>query len=107
MTKGTTRRDMMKQSLALAGAGMLGAPGWTLPALAQDETPVPFTDVPENFGRPNPASSIRIYDVRDIDGPYTPSIARRSSRLSRVGRSTRPDTPRRNPAGSMTGLSKC
>lgn len=69
----TTRREMMKQSLALAGAGALGVHGWTLPALAQDETPVPFTDVPEGFGQPNPASAIRIYDVRNIDGPYTPA----------------------------------
>ena len=72
MSSEVTRRDMLRGSLALAGAGVLGVPGWALPALAQDETPVAFTDVPDDFGQPRPGASIRIYDVRDIDGPYTP-----------------------------------
>ncbi|MEE2636874.1 MAG: molybdopterin-dependent oxidoreductase [Acidobacteriota bacterium] len=75
MTNGTTRREMMKRSLAAAGAGVLGANRWALPALAQDEVVVPFTDVPEGFGQPNPESAIRIFDIRTIDGPYTPRDA--------------------------------
>ena len=48
----TSRRDVLKGSLALAGLSVLGLPEWALPALAQGETVVPFTDWPENF---NPA----------------------------------------------------
>ena len=47
----TSRRDVLKGSLALAGLGVLGLPEWALPALAQGETLVPFTDWPENFAR--------------------------------------------------------
>ncbi len=72
MSHETTRRTLMKQGLALAGLGALGIPEWSLPALAQDEVPVPFTDVPDGFGEPNPESPIRVFDIRTIDGPYTP-----------------------------------
>ena len=58
MTNGTTRREMMQRSLALAGVGVFGAPEWALPALAQDEVRLPFTDIPEDFGQPAPGSSI-------------------------------------------------
>jgi len=49
-----TRRQTLKRSLAAAGALAL-VPEWALPALAQDETDVPFTDVPAtfNFSPPN------------------------------------------------------
>ena len=73
MARQTTRREMMKHSLALAGAGLVGVPELTLPALAQDEVPVPFTDIPENFGQSGPEATIRIFDIRNIDGPYTPT----------------------------------
>ena len=33
---------------------------------------MPFTDIPENFGQRGPESTIRILDIRTIDGPYTP-----------------------------------
>ncbi len=72
MTNGTTRREMMQRSLALAGVGVFGVPEWALPALAQDEVRLPFTDIPEDFGQPAPGSSIRVFDIRNIDGPYTP-----------------------------------
>ena len=42
----STRRDLLKSSLALAGLGVAGLPEWVLPALAQGETVVPFTDLP-------------------------------------------------------------
>ena len=54
MANETTRRDMLKAGLAVAGLGLLGMPEWALPVLAQGETVVPFTDWPENFN-PNPA----------------------------------------------------
>jgi DMSO/TMAO reductase YedYZ molybdopterin-dependent catalytic subunit len=70
MATHTSRRDMLKSSLALAGLGVLGLPEWALPALAQGETLVPFTDWPENFN-PTPAADRRLFDTRTIEGPFT------------------------------------
>ncbi len=70
MTIQSTRRDILRGSLALAGLGALGVPEWVLPALAQGETIVPFADAPENLPAPRPET--RLYDVRKIDGPFTP-----------------------------------
>jgi DMSO/TMAO reductase YedYZ molybdopterin-dependent catalytic subunit len=67
----TTRRDMLKSGLALAGLGVLGLPEWALPALAQGETLVPFTDLPDNFN-PTPAVDRRLLDIRTITGSITP-----------------------------------
>jgi DMSO/TMAO reductase YedYZ molybdopterin-dependent catalytic subunit len=71
MSKGQTRRDILKGSLALAGLSVLGIPEWALPALAQGETVVPFTDIPANANF-TPAADRRTLDVRKIDGPFTP-----------------------------------
>ena len=49
MTILNTRRDILRGGLAAAGLGVLGIPDWALPALAQGETVVPFTDIPENI----------------------------------------------------------
>ena len=49
MTRQTTRRDMLKESDALAGLGFLGLPEWAFPALSQGATLVPFTDLPETL----------------------------------------------------------
>ena len=38
MTKQTTRRDILKGSLKMAGLGALGIPDWAVPALAQGDT---------------------------------------------------------------------
>jgi DMSO/TMAO reductase YedYZ molybdopterin-dependent catalytic subunit len=67
----TTRREILKGSLAAAGLSVLGIPEWALPALAQGETVVPFTDFPQNFNA-NPAPDRRLLDVRTISGPFTP-----------------------------------
>src|SRR5438105_15571580 len=48
MMNRTTRRDVLKSGVAVAGLGLLGVPEWVLPALAQGETDVPFTDIPDN-----------------------------------------------------------
>jgi DMSO/TMAO reductase YedYZ molybdopterin-dependent catalytic subunit len=71
MTDGKTRRDVLKRGLSLAGLGIAGLPDWVLPALAQGETVVPFTDLPAaiNF---TPAPDRRLLDVRTISGPLTP-----------------------------------
>jgi DMSO/TMAO reductase YedYZ molybdopterin-dependent catalytic subunit len=71
MTKQSTRREILRGSLALAGLGVLGIPEWALPALAQGETLVPFTDIPDNVRWETPPDR-RLLDVRTIDGPFTP-----------------------------------
>jgi DMSO/TMAO reductase YedYZ molybdopterin-dependent catalytic subunit len=68
----TTRREILKGSLALAGWSVLGLPEFVLPALAEGETVVPFTDWPANFN-PSPAPDRRTFDLRKLDGPYTPA----------------------------------
>jgi DMSO/TMAO reductase YedYZ molybdopterin-dependent catalytic subunit len=67
-----SRRDILKQ-LGLAGVGlsMANLPGWALPALAQGETVVAFTDIPDNVRWEVPPDR-RTLDVRTIDGPFTP-----------------------------------
>ena len=71
MTTQTTRRDILKGGLAAAGLGVLGIPEWALPALAQGETLVPFTDLPPTINL-TPAPDRRIIDVSKINGPFTP-----------------------------------
>ena len=71
MTIHTTRRHILKGSLAVAGLSALGIPDWALPVLAQSETLVPFTDIPENVRWETPPDR-RLLDVRTIDGPFTP-----------------------------------
>src|SRR3989475_11274927 len=66
-----TRREILKGSLALAGLSVFGVPEWALPALAESETLVPFTDLPENMNL-TPSADRRILDIRKIDGPFTP-----------------------------------
>jgi len=71
MPNQTSRRDVLRGSLALAGLSALGIPEWALPALAQGETLVPFTDIPDNVRWETPPDQRRL-DVRTIDGPFTP-----------------------------------
>ena len=71
MTNQSTRRQILKGTLAAAGLGVLGIPEWVLPALAEGESLVPFTDVPENVVTVT-AADRRIIDIRKIDGPFTP-----------------------------------
>jgi DMSO/TMAO reductase YedYZ molybdopterin-dependent catalytic subunit len=71
MRNQTTRREILKGSLALAGLSVFGIPEWALPALAEGETLVPFTDLPENMNL-TPTADRRTLDIRKIDGPITP-----------------------------------
>ncbi len=71
MNQPRSRRDILKGTLALTGLGIMGLPGWVLPALAQGETLVPFTDLPANANF-TPAPDRRQLDLRTIDGPFTP-----------------------------------
>ncbi len=67
-----SRREILKGSLALTGLGLVGVPPWALPALAQSETLVPFTDIPANANF-TPAGDRRQLDLRRIEGPFTPA----------------------------------
>src|SRR5688572_5424979 len=71
MTTRRSRRDMLKDSLAVTSLALLNLPEWALPAMAQGETLVPFTDAPPTFPAPGPVN--RQYDVRTIDGPFSPA----------------------------------
>lgn len=68
----TTRREMIKGSVALAGLGVLGLPDWAFPALAQEEVMVPFTDLPDTIVLERTPES-RIIDIRTIRDRFTPS----------------------------------
>jgi DMSO/TMAO reductase YedYZ molybdopterin-dependent catalytic subunit len=67
-----SRREILKGGLAAAGLGVLGVPEWVLPALAQGETLVAFTDIPDNVRWDTPPDR-RLLDVRTIEGPFTPT----------------------------------
>ena len=67
------RREVIKNSLAAATLGALADFEWVLPALAQGEVMVPFTDSHVNppFNA-NPAPDRRLYDTRSLTNVYTP-----------------------------------
>ena len=71
MATKTTRRDVIKSSLAMAGLGVLGLPEWAMPALAQGERLMEFTDLPDEINLIRDAER-RIIDVRHIDNYFTP-----------------------------------
>lgn len=70
MEQERSRRDLLKGSLALAGLGVFGVPEWMMPTLAQGETVVPFTDLPEviNWRR---TPDRRMLDIRTINSVFT------------------------------------
>jgi len=70
MTMEHMRRNILKGGLAVAGLSAFGLPEWTLPALAQGDTLVPFTDLPATL--PAPSADRRTFDIRTIEGPLTP-----------------------------------
>ena len=72
MTTDSNRRDMLRRGLVVAGLSVVGVPDWVLPALAQSETVVPFTDMPETVRWETPPDR-RLLDIRTIDGPFTPA----------------------------------
>jgi DMSO/TMAO reductase YedYZ molybdopterin-dependent catalytic subunit len=70
MPEHLTRRETVRRGLTAAGLLAL-MPEWSVPALAEGETLVPFTDLPANFN-PTPSPDRRTLDIRKIDGPFTP-----------------------------------
>ena len=74
MAKAMNRRAVLKGGFATAGLLAMGLGEWALPALAQNETIVPFTDIPEDMVFPSGTdAAVRVLDIRTIDGPYTPA----------------------------------
>ena len=72
MANGMTRRETLARGIAAAGTLAL-VPEWALPALAQGDVDVPFTDIPATFN-PSPADGARrSLDLRKIDGLITPT----------------------------------
>ncbi len=70
MPTSITRREALRNSLAAAGAiAMISE--WAMPALAQGEVDVPFTDLPANFNPGNSATT-RQFDIRKINGLTVP-----------------------------------
>jgi DMSO/TMAO reductase YedYZ molybdopterin-dependent catalytic subunit len=65
----TSRRTILKGSLAMAGLSVVGLPDWAMPVLAQGDSVVQFTDIPENVRWDTPPDR-RMLDVRTIDGPF-------------------------------------
>jgi DMSO/TMAO reductase YedYZ molybdopterin-dependent catalytic subunit len=67
-----TRRDIVKRGLATAGV-LAVVPEWALPALAQGDADVAFTDYPATFVASAPDGARRSLDLRKIDGMITPN----------------------------------
>jgi DMSO/TMAO reductase YedYZ molybdopterin-dependent catalytic subunit len=66
-----TRRETLRRGLA-ATSLLAFVPEWAMPALADGETDVPFTDIPKNYNPNNPGAPTRQLDIRKIDGMFTP-----------------------------------
>jgi DMSO/TMAO reductase YedYZ molybdopterin-dependent catalytic subunit len=72
MANESTRREVLRGGLAVAGLAALGIPDWAIPALAQDETLVEFTDIPGGKFNPTPGPDRRTLDTRTITTLLTP-----------------------------------
>jgi len=71
MSAELTRRQSLKTGAAAMLALLVER---ALPLRADDETDVPFIDLPKGFNPGNhPGSPSRVYDIRKIDGPFTPT----------------------------------
>src|SRR5580704_19794969 len=71
--KQISRRETLKRGLAATSLLAL-VPELAVPARAEGETDIPFTDYPASY-KPNgnPAATNRLLDIRTIDGYTTPS----------------------------------
>lgn len=68
------RRTLLKNSFktGLTLGAVAGLPQWAMPTLAQGETLVRFTDMPENYSRgPAMPGATHFLDTREIDSFYT------------------------------------
>lgn len=67
-----SRRETLRRGLAATGLLALTVPDWAIPALAQGEREIAFTDVPDTYSPGDATTRIRSLDIRTIDGPLTP-----------------------------------
>jgi len=68
------RRELLKGALGsgVLAAGAASVPNWVMPALAQGEELVPFTDIPETFQlRDKNAGGTYFQDIRQINSFYS------------------------------------
>jgi len=68
------RRELLKGALGsgVLAAGAASIPSWVMPALAQGEELVPFTDVPESFQQRQKVDGANFYqDTRNINSFYS------------------------------------
>ena len=72
MSNQNTRREILKGVAATAGLAAFGIPEWAMPALAQGETVVPFTDLPATPINLAPTPDRRIIDITKIGSTLTP-----------------------------------
>jgi len=73
MPEQISRRESLKRGLAATSLLAL-VPQWAVPAQAEGETDIPFTDYPASYKpNANPAATNRLIDIRTIDGHTTPS----------------------------------
>ncbi len=72
MANKMTRRAVVRGGAVIAGAATLGAPEWALGSWAQEETLVPFADMPDEFIT-NPSPIVRFVDIRNINEFFTPA----------------------------------
>src|SRR6266699_2229646 len=71
MSEQVTRRETLRRAFAATSLLAL-ATDLPLPALAEGEADVPFTDIPATFNPNNPKATSRMLDIRKIDGLFTP-----------------------------------
>ncbi len=71
MPEQITRRETLRFGLTATSLLAL-ATDLPLPALAEGEADVPFTDIPATFNPNNPKATSRMLDIRKIDGLFTP-----------------------------------
>jgi len=71
ITQRLTRRETLKRGLTATSLLAL-IPEWAIPALAQGDADVPFTDMPKNYNPAVPGAATRQFDIRKLDGLFTP-----------------------------------
>ena len=91
MANEMTRRDVMKTGLAAAALGAAANFDWVLPALAQGEVMVPFTDSHVNPPfNPTPAPDRRLFDTRTLEHVHAEGSVLHDAALRPSRRSIRP-----------------
>jgi DMSO/TMAO reductase YedYZ molybdopterin-dependent catalytic subunit len=67
-----SRRETLRRGLTATGLLAMTVPDWAIPALAQGEREIAFTDIPDTFSTGDTTTRIRTLDIRKIDGLITP-----------------------------------